>query len=89
MKFQKARDVVSKLQANKPKERQTQMATVKFVSGTVSNKPNIFPPKTFDSGAKTKPKPSPISIESVPVRKILHDTPGMRKSINRLAHKIF
>lgn len=89
MKFQKARAIVSKLQASKPKERQTQMATVKFVSGKASIKPTVFPPKTFDSGAKSKPQPAiKIPTESVPVRRIIQDTPGMKKRINFLSNYV-
>jgi len=82
-KLQKARDAVSRLQANKPKERQTQMATVKFVSST-SSRPIIQAfPKSFDSGAQTKAKSNHVmpvkTTESIPVRKIIHDTPGIRR----------
>jgi hypothetical protein len=66
--FERARERVSSLQKNKPKERQTQMATVKFVS----NKPmQYLGPKSYNGPRSGQQLESSSNNKSAPVRKII------------------
>lgn len=78
-KFQRAREAVSRLQASKPKERQTQMATVKFVSSGSRSSSSITL-KASEASNKLKTMSASSSASSAPVRRIVHDTPIRKRN---------
>ncbi|RNA12901.1 transcription elongation factor B polypeptide 3 [Brachionus plicatilis] len=71
-KFRRARDLISKKQAEKPKERQTKEATVKFVATTARSSSTTL----SQSAAASKLKA--INSSSGPVRQIVHDSSDRR-----------
>ncbi|CAF0813405.1 unnamed protein product [Brachionus calyciflorus] len=66
-KFQRARNLVSRKNAEKPKERQIKEATVRFISST-----------TFSS---SESKIKTFSTSNGPVRQILHDFPNKKTNV--------
>lgn len=77
-KFRRARDRISKKQAEKPKERQTKVATVKFVASTARSSSTTL----SQSAAASKLKV--IGSSSGPVRQIVHDSAERRGKANFL-----
>jgi hypothetical protein len=73
-KFENVRNRLSQSQANKPKAKQTQMATVKFVSSTRSTTSSSMGSSKQSAIAKLK-----SSSSSAPVRAIIKDEPGFKR----------
>ena len=90
MNFQRARDIVSQKQVNKPTQKQTQMATVKFVSAS-SRYSSAHRQKTsissLISSSTSSSTSSSISSSSAPVRHIVQDAP-MRKRNHKTSQNI-
>ena len=73
-KFESVRNRLSQSQANKPKAKQTQMATVKFVSSTRSTTSSSMGSSKQSAIAKLK-----SSSSSAPVRAIIKDDSGFKR----------
>ncbi|CAF0813386.1 unnamed protein product [Brachionus calyciflorus] len=71
-KFRRARDLISRKQAEKPKERQTKEATVKFLSASARNSSHVHTASSASSKLKA------LNSSSGPVRQIVHDSSTKR-----------
>ena len=72
-KFRRARDLISKKQAEKPKERQLKEATVKFVASTAKSSSMSLSSSCAAAKIKT------LSSSTGPVRQIVHDSSNIKK----------